>query len=84
MKYIQDIIAPYYQFCKANYESKLMEINKENNTFLINSSLHKKIAGKNTGKIDFQIFGDAISLNKITVNTETDSFDISIKHLTNF
>jgi len=84
MKYIQDMIAPYYQFCKANYESKLMEINKENNTFLINSSLHKKIAGKNTGKIDFQIFGDAISLNRITVNTETDSFDICIKHLTNF
>jgi len=84
IKYIQDMIAPYYQFCKANYKSHLMEVNNENDTFLIHSSLNKKIAGKNAGKIDFQIYGNALSLNKITVKTEIDSFEIQIKHLTNF
>jgi len=84
IKYVQDMIAPYYQFCKANYKSHLMEVNNENDTFLIHSSLNKKIAGKNAGKIDFQIYGNALSLNKITVKTEIDSFEIQIKHLTNF
>jgi len=83
VKYLQDIIAPYYQFCKANYKSKLIEINKEDNTFCIHSSLHKKIAGKNTGKIDFEILGDQTSIHKINVKTETETFDIQIKHLIN-
>ena len=80
---MQDMIAPYYQFCKANYTSKLIEINKENNTFIINASLDKKVAGKNVEKIDFQIFGDEISLNKITIKTEMKSFDILIERLLN-
>ncbi|MCK5677480.1 MAG: hypothetical protein KAH72_03295, partial [Flavobacteriaceae bacterium] len=84
IKYIQDMIAPYYQFCKANYTSQLIEINKEDNTFTINTALDKKIAGKSAGKIDFQIFGDHISINKIVVNTETQSFDIQIERIINF
>ena len=84
LKYAQDLIAPYYQFCQGNYTSKLTETNKENNSFIIRSSLHKKIAGKSAGKIEFEVIGDKISLNKITVNTKNDSFDIYIEHLVNF
>jgi hypothetical protein len=84
IKYIQDIVAPYYQFCSGNYTSKLIEIDKENNTFIINSSLNKTIAGKSAGKIDFQVFGNAISINKITIRSMTESFDINIEHLTKF
>lgn len=84
VKYIQDIIAPYYQFCNANYKSELVEINKENNQFVIHSTIDKKIAGKSKEKIDFQIFGNEISIHKINVKTKEVSFDIFIKHLIHF
>jgi len=84
IKYVQDLVAPFYQFCTANYTSKLLENNKESKTFIINSSLNKKIAGKSAGNMNFQIFGNDISLNKITVKTETNSFDIQIEHIINF
>jgi len=84
IKYIQDAIAPYYRFCKASYNSQLMEINKETNSFRIDSVLQKKIAGKNVGRINFQIVGDEKSLHTIIVKNSLDSFEIKVKPLTNF
>ena len=84
IKYIQDFIAPYYQFCNANYKSELVEMNKEDNSFIIHSTIDKKIAGKSKEKIDFQIFGDETSINQISVKTKLTSFDIHIEHLIHF
>ena len=84
VKYIQDIIAPYYQFCNANYKSELTEINKDINSFVIHSSIDKKIAGKSKEKIDFLISGDELSIHNISVKTKVTSFDILIKHLIHF
>ena len=84
IKYIQDFIAPYYQFCNANYKSELVEMNKEDNSFIIHSTIDKKITGKSKEKIDFQIFGDETSINQISVKTKLTSFDIHIEHLIHF
>ncbi len=84
IKYIQDIIAPYYRFCKASYSSKLTEVTKEKNSFRVDSAIQKKIAGKNAGRTDFQIFGNEKSLQKIIVKTNLETFEIQIKPLTNF
>ena len=84
IKYIQDFIAPYYQFCNADYKSELVEMNKEDNSFIIHSTIDKKIAGKSKEKIDFQIFGDETSINQISVKTKLTSFDIHIEHLIHF
>lgn len=84
IKYIQDIIAPYYQFCSAHYTSELSDINTDNNNFIIHSSIDKKIAGKNKGKIDFQIYGSEVAINKISVKTKEETFDIHMKHVIQF
>ena len=84
IKYIQDFIAPYYQFCNANYKSELVEMNKEDNSFIIHSTIDKKITGKSKEKIDFQIFGDETSINQISVKTKLTSFNIHIEHLIHF
>ncbi len=77
-KYLQDFIAPYYQYCKANYQSKLVEISKDENTFIINSVLTKKVSKKIIDTIDFQIIGDHNSIQKIVVNSDKNSFTINI------
>ncbi len=84
IKFIQDIIAPYYRFCKANYSSKLTEVNNEKGNFIIDTVLQKKIAEKNTLRTDFQIIGSENSLDKIIVKNNLESFEINIKPLTNF
>jgi len=83
-KYLQDFIAPYYQYCKANYQSKLEEINKDENTFKINAVLTKKVAKKLIETIDFQIIGDHKSIQKIVVNSDRSSFEININLEKNF
>ncbi len=83
-KYLQDFIAPYYQYCKANYQSKLEEINTDENTFKINASLTKKIAKKLIETIDFQIIGNSKSIQKIVVNSDKSSFEININLEKNF
>jgi urea transporter len=84
VKYLQDLIAPYYQFCTAHYESKLVEINKEYNTFIIDSSVQKKVAGKAVENIGFQISGNEKSIHTIAVNTQKGAFEIYIEYLINF
>ncbi len=83
-KYIQDFIAPYYQYCKADYQSKLEEINKDENTFIINSVLTKKVAKKLVETINFKIIGNNNSLQKVVVNSDRSSFEININLEKNF
>ncbi len=77
-RYLQDFIAPYYQYCNANYYSKTDVINKEDSSFIIDSSLTNKV-GKKINKItEFKITGDSQSIRKILVKTNEQSFEINI------
>ncbi|MEN8123586.1 MAG: urea transporter [Bacteroidota bacterium] len=83
-KYLQDFIAPYYQYCKANYLSKLEEFKIDENSFEINSVLTKKVTKKLIETIDFQIIGNSKSIQKIVVNSDRTSFEININLEKNF
>ncbi len=78
-RYLQDFIAPYYQYFKADYESKISKINSSDNSFEISSSMNKKIGSKIVESIGFKITGDQRSVKKIEVKTKNTSFSINIK-----
>jgi hypothetical protein len=78
-RYLQDFIAPYYQYYKAEYQSKVTEINLKDNSFKILSSMSKMIAKKVTETIDFEITGNQKTIEKIFVKTKGTSFEIDIK-----
>ena len=77
-RFLQDFIAPYYQYCKANYQSKTELINKNDNSYIIDSVLTKKVGQKTIETTGFKIKGDSKSFRKILINTNKRSFEISI------
>lgn len=78
-KFLQDLVAPYYQYYKAKYESFLNESSKESKEFMITATLDKKVFNKSIEQIHFKLLGDENSLNKIEVKTPKISFEINIK-----
>lgn len=83
-KFIQDFIAPFYPFCEAKYQSKLTEINKENNSFKIDASLSKYIAKKPREIVEFQLSGEGKINKKIKIISKDLSFEIDINLKKNF
>jgi hypothetical protein len=77
-KFIQDFTAPYYQYCKATYESRLENVNNEDRSFTIDASLTKKVFKKTIETIDFVITGNQKSIHKIKVIKKGSSFEINI------
>jgi len=78
IKLFQDVTAPYYQFCHAEYESGLEEFNANSSTFVVASKLTKTVFNKTSDQIDFRIIGNETSINKIEVTTKKDSFEINL------
>jgi len=79
VKFFQDIIAPFYQFCMAQYESVLNEYNSESDNFMVSSTLTKRIFNKESEQINFRIIGNSNSLKKIKVITQYETFEIELK-----
>lgn len=77
-KILQDFIAPFFPYCEAKYESKLIEINKEDKSFAIHSVLNKTLAKKTTETVLFEITGTGKSTKKIAVKLNNLSFEIDI------
>lgn len=77
-RFFQDFIAPYYQYCKANYQSKTEIVDTEENSFIINSELTRKVGKKIVETALFKISGNHKSIRKIMVNSNKKSFEISI------
>ncbi|MDP2088816.1 MAG: urea transporter [Flavobacteriaceae bacterium] len=84
MKFFQDIIAPYYQYCSADYESFLNEVDKDSTNFTITATLTKKIFNKMKEQLNFKIMGNDNSLKKIEVKTPQSTFDINLKLKLNY
>ena len=77
-RFLQDFIAPYHQYCKANYQSKTELINKNDNSYIIDSVLTKKVRQKTIETTEFKISGNSQSIRKIMVKTNQSTFEISI------
>ncbi|MDP3352912.1 MAG: urea transporter [Flavobacteriaceae bacterium] len=83
-KLVQDIIAPYYQYCTANYESFLVEIDKNSNSFSVAATLDKKVFNRSIEQMSFKISGNENSLTQIEVKTTQLVFNIILKLKLNY
>ncbi len=83
-RYLQDFIAPYYQYYKAEYQSEVVDLDTRENSFRLNSAMTKRIAKKAVETIDFEISGDQRSIKKILVRKKDNSFEIDINPERNY
>lgn len=83
-KFLQDFMAPYYQYCKVNYESFLNESAKDSKDFMITANIHKTVFNKSIDQMNFKLKGNENSLTKIEVKTTEMSFNIHIKLKLNY